>query len=82
MVCVTQDANGARLHHHGEGKLHGVLQPSFRESAEDVAMSDLEFFSMLFQSKGRGKGGWFSIPTRHPQHYCHVCVAAVVLLSC
>lgn len=41
VVRVTQDTDGARLHHHSEGKAHGVLEPSFGESTEDMAMSDL-----------------------------------------
>lgn len=40
VVRVTHDANGARLHHHNQREIHRVLEPSFGESAEDVAMSD------------------------------------------
>ena len=47
MVRVTQNANGTRLHHHTQRKIQRVLQPSFGESAEDVAMGNLERFSML-----------------------------------
>ena len=54
MVRVTQDANGAWLHHHSEGKIHRILQPPFSESAEDMTMSDLKFLSML-QGQRRAK---------------------------
>ena len=41
MMRITQNADGSRLHHHGQGELHRKFEPSFRESAENVAMSDL-----------------------------------------
>ena len=43
VMCITQDANGSRLHDHGQRKIHRILEPSFCESAEDVPMSDLQY---------------------------------------
>ena len=53
VVRVTYDTNGARLHHHSKRGVHRVPEPSFGESAEDVAMSDLKWLSACLQDKGK-----------------------------
>ena len=51
MVCVTQDTNGARLHHHSQRKIQRILEPPFGESPENMAMSDLKSLSACFMDE-------------------------------
>lgn len=77
MVGVTQDTNGARLHHHSKSKIHGVPKPAFSESAEDVAMSNLKPVSTLQVTRRGKKERSLSVPARHPQHRYLACVVSV-----
>lgn len=52
VVRIAHDTNSPWLHHHSEWELHRVLEPSFGESTEDVAMSDLEWLSACFEDQG------------------------------
>ena len=55
MVRITQDTNGTRLHHHSQRKIQRILEPSFGESAEDMAMSDLGSLSAYSVDKSKAK---------------------------
>lgn len=43
VMGIAQDTNGTGLHHHGELKSHGKLQPSLCEGTEDMAVCHLSW---------------------------------------
>ena len=86
MVCVAQDTNSTRLHHHSQRKIQRIFEPPFGESAEDMAMSDLKSLSAYSVDKSKrgqkqSKGKHILIPARHPQHDHHANVVPVARIS-